>query len=77
MELEENWIILHPERFTVTRTNELGGICWSLLREPQTAGELGAYLAERYEVSREAAEADVERFLEEMTQLGMVRHDSL
>lgn len=74
VELDESWVILHPELFTVTKVNEVGGICWSLLRKPQTVQSMAAYLAERYSINVAEAAEDVESFLQQMKALGMIRH---
>ncbi|MNP29483.1 hypothetical protein D3C76_1225100 [compost metagenome] len=74
VELDQEWIILHPDQFTVTKINEVGGICWGLLKEPQSVTSLAGLIAERYEIDSKEAEADIEAFLLHMKQIGMVRH---
>ncbi|MDF2939093.1 MAG: hypothetical protein K0Q90_4466 [Paenibacillaceae bacterium] len=74
VELEQEWIILHPDQFTVTKINEVGGICWGLLKEPQTVSSMAGHIVERYEIDSREAEADIEAFLLHMQQIGMIRH---
>lgn len=74
VEMDESWIIMHPDQFTVTKINEVGGVCWSLLKEPQTIDSLAAHLSEQYEIAPQEAQQDIEQFLAQMQQLGMVRH---
>lgn len=75
VELDQEWIILHPDQFTVTKINEVGGVCWGLLKEPQTVSSMAGFLAERYEIDSKEAEADIEAFLLHMQQIGMIRHE--
>jgi hypothetical protein len=46
---------------------------WDLLESPSTVAELVQRLVQEYEVSPETCAADVERFLDEMDQEGLIR----
>ena len=39
-ELDGEWIILNTDQYTITKLNDEGGHCWSLLNEVQTADSL-------------------------------------
>lgn len=75
VELDQEWMILHPDQFTVTKINEVGGFCWSLLKEPQTVSAMAGHIAERYDIGSVEAEADIEAFLKHMQQIGMIRYE--
>jgi len=74
VEFDQEWIILHADRFTVTKVNETGGLCWSLLKQPQTIHSLALSLAEQYDITPEQASQDVEHFVRHMMKIGLVRH---
>lgn len=75
LEVEEEWMVLHADQFTVTVMNELGGFCWSLLGEPQSLESLSAACLQAYGgVGMEEASADIESFLGTLMEIGLVRH---
>ncbi|MFS0723905.1 PqqD family protein [Paenibacillus sp. 1P07SE] len=76
VQMDDAWVILNPVTFTVTKLNEAAGLCWNLLSEPRTSVSLAQILQENYEISEEEASRDVEAFLEQMQQIGLVRHAS-
>jgi len=74
VEMDDAWVILHPGQFTVTKVNETGGLCWNLLREPSSPDTLTAALLSSYAITAEEAQADVEAFLSQMREIGLIRH---
>lgn len=76
LEMDEEWLILNAEQYTVTKLNEVGGLCWSLLKEPKTVGSLALELQSHYEITAEEAERDVEAFLDQLSQLGLIEYAS-
>lgn len=74
-ELEGEWIILNTEQYTVTRLNDVGGLCWSLLTEAQTSESLTRSLAKKYSSGKndEQIKKDVEEFLINLVQCGLVQ----
>ncbi|TVY05659.1 PqqD family protein [Paenibacillus cremeus] len=75
IELEGEWIILNTSDYTVTNLNEVGGYCWSLLNEAQTVASLARAIQGKYEwVSEESVDADLEQFLSDLKQCGLIRH---
>jgi hypothetical protein len=53
--------------------NSVGKSLWHLLEQGYTAEELASWVATHYEVSAEQAGADVQRYLAELQELGLVR----
>jgi hypothetical protein len=74
LEVDQECMVLHADQFTVTKLNEVGGICWSLLKEAQTVQSLAEELQRRFDITQDEAEGDVRAFLEELTKLGLVEH---
>lgn len=74
-ELDGEWIILNTEQYTVTRLNDVGGICWSLLTEAQTSESLSKSLAKKYSsgMNDEQINKDIEEFLVNLVQCGLVQ----
>jgi hypothetical protein len=57
---------------SVYTLNEVGGAIWAELETPRTADEISRRVTREFEVSAEAARADVERFLATMLEAGMI-----
>jgi hypothetical protein len=72
IELDGEWMILNTDDFTVTKLNEVGGYCWSLLHKDQTLHSLIQAIHETYESVSETVEKDMEAFLSDLIQCGLL-----
>lgn len=70
--IEDEWIILDTEQFTVTRLNELGGFCWQKLREAQSAETLREAIDQEYGAVCE--KASIDNFLSDLMKCGLISH---
>jgi hypothetical protein len=70
--VDEEWLILHPERCTITKLNEVGRFCWERLDREYSLTVLAEEVQREYDISAEQALEDIERFLEELSQIGLV-----
>ena len=70
--IEDEWIILDTEQFTVTRLNELGGFCWLKLREAQTVDSLHAAIDLEY--GAESEKDSIDKFLLDLKKCGLICH---
>lgn len=70
--LDGDWIVFHTSRFTVTTLNELGGYCWTLLDDEQTAQTLRDLVHVQYGLTTALSVEDVECFLTELSECGLV-----
>ncbi|MCK1993424.1 PqqD family protein [Peribacillus muralis] len=73
-QLDEEWIILHTENFTVTKLNEIGGFCWGLLNQAQTVDSLVQSLSNQYVAMEEISTRDIESYLLDLLQFGLIKH---
>lgn len=64
--LENEWIILHTRRQTITRLNEVGGEAWHILKQPSTLEDIVTEFSTRYDVPEVQLRIDVEEFLEQL-----------
>lgn len=72
--VDGDWMILHPEAFTITRVNAVGGFLWTLLQTAQTLPSLANAIHEKYgDVSR-PVEHDICTFLSDMLECGLIEH---
>lgn len=58
---------------SVYTLNEVGTTIWDAIEQPIPVARLVAAIADAYDVAPEQARADVEAFLQDLTQLGLVR----
>jgi hypothetical protein len=71
--LDEEWIILNTDRYTITKLNDEGGHCWSLLNKVQTVDSLTQSLLEKFSTAENVQQVkkDMEEFLANLVQLKM------
>ncbi|MGM0874196.1 MAG: PqqD family protein [Bacillota bacterium] len=74
VQIDDEWIIMNTDRFTVTKLNEIGGYCWTLLQQPQTTTSLITFIARKFEIKNELNQNDIEAFLRELMEYGLVKH---
>ncbi|WP_404405943.1 PqqD family protein [Jeotgalibacillus malaysiensis] len=76
MVFNDEAVILHAEQFTVTTLNETGLFCWELLKQGKTIDEIRQQLLLVYDAPPEIIERDLELFLRDMQQKGLVGNES-
>ncbi len=74
VQLDSEWVILNTEAYTVTKINELGGYCWSLLERPCTIPSLIKFLQTDYRIEEELSFEDIESFLSELMGYGLIAY---
>lgn len=65
-------LMLNIERGEYVGLNASGAIIWELLETPKSTEQLIDLLVEQFDVGRELAKQDVERFLEDAFERGIV-----
>jgi hypothetical protein len=75
-ELDGEWIILNTEQYTITKLNDVGGHCWSLLNKVQTVDSLTQSLLEKFSTTEnlQQVKKDMEEFLANLVQCGLIEH---
>lgn len=72
MEMDGEWILIHLQKFTFTKLEDLGGFIWSHLREPCTKDQVIELVLETYSISKDQVEQDVQHFLQHLLQLKLL-----
>jgi Coenzyme PQQ synthesis protein D (PqqD) len=77
-QLEDEWVILDTHLYTITKINDVGGFCWSLLTQPKSLEMLVDAVSGEYraESKRETIHQDIEKFLSDLMSCGLVEHAS-
>jgi hypothetical protein len=73
-EVDGEWVIMHADQYTITKLNEVGGLIWSRLEREQTPDGLADSVLEVYDITKEEALQDVEAFLRQLLQVGLIDH---
>ena len=75
-ELDEEWVIFNTEQYTITKVNDVGGYCWSLLNQPQTADTLTQSLVKEFSSfeNKEQIQKDIEAYLTNLEQCGLIQY---
>jgi len=71
---DNEWVILNTDKFTVTKINEIGGFCWSLLEQSQTVDTLAQAIRKEYEVMDDTLEEDLHNFLSDLLKFNLIDH---
>ncbi|CAN7588946.1 PqqD family protein [Rossellomorea sp. LjRoot5] len=77
-QFDDEWIILNTDLYTVTKVNEVGGFCWSLLESAQTIDSIAAAVAGHFNISEthETIIDDIRDFIMELQHYGLVEYAS-
>ena len=70
--VDDQVVLLSPLDFSYHALDPVGARIWSLLEGPLTFSELIAELTASYSIDPETCRADVEPFVERMTEIGML-----
>ncbi len=74
IQLDNEWIIMNTDQFTVTKLNAIGGYCWSLLESPHTPNELAQNVKIKFELDNIDLPNHIEDFLQELMKCDLVKH---
>ena len=74
-QLENEWIVLNSENFTITTLNDVGGYCWSLLNETQTVESLYERVIQKFlpTLENENIKKDIDAFLSRLVECGLIK----
>lgn len=70
--LDEEAVILDPDRGVYYGLDPVGARIWSLVAEPRTLGDILAILLEEYDVDRDRCERDLLELLGRLEEVGLV-----
>jgi hypothetical protein len=70
--LGEETVLLNYNAGRYFVMDEVGAFIWSLLQQPRTVEEVRQELFSRYDVDRETCERDLEAFLDQLAQEGLL-----
>jgi hypothetical protein len=75
-ELDGEWIVLNVTQCTITKLNDVGGHCWSLLKEAQNAETLTKSLLEKFSAIEDTHQVrkEIDEFLNNLVQYGLIDH---
>jgi len=74
-QLDDELLILDMDLYTITKLNAVGGACWALLGKVQTVESLVLAIQERYRLSNEQIKSDIEFFLNDLLQCGLIQQE--
>ncbi|WP_078432612.1 PqqD family protein [Metabacillus halosaccharovorans] len=74
VQLDQEWIIMNTNQFTVTKLNDIGGFCWSLLESPQSTEALTKSVKVQFNLDNINLSNHIEVFLRELMDFGLIQH---
>lgn len=72
--IDNEWIILNPETYTITTLNSVGGYCWEQLTDPLSVEELVKRINKNFSIPIEPIHAEVEQFMLKMMEYDLIQH---
>lgn len=72
--IDDEWIILNSKDFTITKLNEVGGFCWSLLKEKQSVDSIIEAVQAYFDGTDRMSKTDIEGYLEDLIKYGLIQH---
>ncbi len=70
--LEGNVVLLNVELAHYYEANSIGSLIWDMLDKPCSMDEIVERIVSRYRVDREQCRADVAKFLDSLSQVGLL-----
>lgn len=70
--LDGNTVIVAPHVGKVRILNPVGSFIWQLLNEGQSRTQIESHLSQKYAISAEQAQQDLETFLTDLKQRGLL-----
>jgi hypothetical protein len=70
---DKEWIVLDTLQYTLTKLNETGGFCWSLLSEPQSIETLSDSVVQKFGTEIENVKEDIKVFLQDLYKCGLIK----
>jgi hypothetical protein len=71
---DQEWIVLNTDNYTLTKLNETGGFCWSLLEEPQSIETLTGAIVDKFDSEEECVQQDIKTFILDLFEYGLIKH---
>ncbi len=75
-QLDDEYVVLNTDNYTVTKLNAVGGFCWSLLHEEQTIESILKAIHEEFPEDGQPDEGEIEEFIMDLVQCELVHHVS-
>ena len=75
-DLDGEMCLFDPSKAVYLNLNGSGSVIWNLLEEPRDREDLMVVLLERYEVEEATCRREIEAFLQEITERGLVLQES-
>ncbi|MFD0771239.1 PqqD family protein [Bacillus sp. CGMCC 1.60114] len=74
VEIDNEWIIMNTENFTVTKVNAIGAYILEEVRGQREFEDIICNIADNYDVDLNTARLDALAFLEELKGIGLIQN---
>jgi hypothetical protein len=72
LKLDEDWLLINTQTFTLTKLEDLGGFIWSNLCESISRTQVIERVLDEYNAAKEQVVQDVDYFLNHLIQLNLL-----
>lgn len=72
--IDDEWIILNSNDFTITKLNEVGGYFWSLLKDKHSVDSIIEAVQASFNETDNISKIEIEEYLVELKKYGLIQH---
>ena len=76
IEMDQEWIVMDTEGFTITKINRMGAYILEALMAHKTVDEIVDMIGMNYEVKASQARAETMAFLQQLQRIGIIHESS-
>ena len=77
IELDQEWVIMDTERFTITKINLIGASILKALMDNKTMDEIVEMIEKNYDVESNQVQVETLAFLQELQKVGIIYECSI
>ncbi|MGV3464801.1 MAG: PqqD family protein [Heyndrickxia sp.] len=74
MEIDDEWIVMNTEQFTITKLNSMGAWILKNIKENLTIQEMIDEISNNFSVDKLAVESDIQDFIEDLEKKGLIKN---
>ncbi|WP_134702534.1 PqqD family protein [Ammoniphilus sp. YIM 78166] len=76
IEMDDDWIIMDTEHYTITKVNEVGAFILTRIKERKSLDEIEHLITSHYDADPLTVKSDVLSFIEQLENIGLLIHES-
>lgn len=75
VEVEDEWIVMNTEQFTITKLNPIGAFILKNIQANHSIDEIIEDISTNYSADKMVLQTDIQAFLEELEEIGLIKNE--